>query len=113
MKSVPIWVKFPKLPFKYLSEKNLFRIAGIIRSALKIDQATKAKDKLIFDRVMIEVGMQQQLPDVVEFCNEHGLLVTQMVEYEWKPVKCGKCKGFGHEDIQCKRNTGRKIWVWT
>lgn len=77
-----------------------------------MDHATKEKDKLIFARVVIEVGLQHKLPDTIKLCHEIGVIMEQKVESEWKPVqKCDRCKGFGHEKKQCRRNIRRKVWV--
>ena len=67
MQQVPIWVKFPGLPLKYWGEKSLFKIAGIIWKVIKMDQATKRKEKLLFARVLVEVGLKQDLPETIEF----------------------------------------------
>lgn len=40
----------------------------------QMDQATLTKDKLAFARIMVEVVIQQVLPDVVSFVNEHGVV---------------------------------------
>lgn len=71
VKNVSIWVIFPKLPFTYSGEENVFKIACIMGNVVKMDQVMKDKDQLSFARVMIEAGMQHKLSSVVEFCNEH------------------------------------------
>lgn len=76
-----------------------------------MDQATKEKEKLNFVRVMVEVGIHDVLPENIVFCNEHGSRVEQKVEYEWRPIKCSTCKGFGHEGENCRNKDGKKIWV--
>lgn len=63
VKNVPIWIKLPNLPIKYSGERSLFKIAGLVRKAVKMDQETKAKDKLSFARLMVEVGLKQTLPE--------------------------------------------------
>ncbi|XP_057251794.1 uncharacterized protein LOC125498534 [Beta vulgaris subsp. vulgaris] len=76
-----------------------------------MDQATKEKEKLSFARVMVEVGINDELPDSIAFCNEHGNRMEQKVEYEWRPIQCTQCKGFGHELEACRNKGGKKIWV--
>lgn len=61
-----------------------------------MNQATKGKEKLFFPRVLVEVGLKQDIPDTIEFCNEYGTKVQQKAEFEWRPIKCTKCSGFGH-----------------
>ncbi|XP_057249289.1 uncharacterized protein LOC130590763 [Beta vulgaris subsp. vulgaris] len=111
VKMVPIWVKLPGLPFKYWGEKSLFKIVGQMGKVIRMDDATQARDRLSYARVMVEVVVQSQLLEVIQFCNEHGSIVDQKVEYEWKPVQCGKCSGFGHDTDTCRKSEGKKKWV--
>ncbi|KAM3234286.1 hypothetical protein P3L10_019646 [Capsicum annuum] len=37
------------------------------------------------------------------FEDENGRIIDQMVDYEWKPVLRSKCKNFGHEVTQCRK----------
>lgn len=76
-----------------------------------MDVATKSKERLNFARVMVEVGRKKELPDTIRFCNEHGVIVDQNVEYEWRPVQCGRCSGFWHEEVHCRKQQGRTMWV--
>ncbi|KAH0776179.1 hypothetical protein KY290_007590 [Solanum tuberosum] len=39
----------------------------------------------------------------MSFENEVGKIVEQKVEYEWKPVWCTKCKNYGQELRECRR----------
>lgn len=109
--NVPIWIKLPQLPFKYWGERSLFKIAGMVGKVIKMDQATKEKEKLNFARVMVEIGINDTLPDSIVFCNEHGNRMEQKVEYEWRPIQCTQCKGFRHELENCRNKGGRKMWV--
>ena len=111
VKMGPIWVKLPGLPFKCWGEKSLFKIVGQMGKAIKMNDATKAKNRLSYARVMVEVAIQNQHPELVQFCNEHGNIVDQKLEYEWKPVQCGKCLGFGHDNEHCRKLEGKKKWV--
>lgn len=76
-----------------------------------MDQATKARDKLNYSRIMVEVHMKQELPEVISFCNEHGDMVEQQIEYEWRPIVCKKCAGLGHIEEECRKGAGRRTWV--
>lgn len=109
--NVRIWIKMPGLPIKYWGERSLFKIAGLVGRAVKMDMATKSKDRLSYARVMVEVPMKQQLPGTISFYNEHGKIVEQKLEYEWLPVVCKKCSGVGHNEEDCRKGVGKKIWV--
>lgn len=80
-------------------------------NVVKMDQAAKNKDKLAFARVMVEVGINQELPDEVTFCIEHGNVVKQKIKYEWRPSFCTKCSGYGHEAAICTKNIGTRVWI--
>lgn len=43
--------------------------------------------------------------------NEHGINVMQKIRYEWRPVLCNTCKGYGYNSEDCWKNVGRKVWV--
>lgn len=65
---------------------------------IKADRATIERDMLSFARVMIEVSVKDDLPDVVEFLDEWGNKVIQEVQYEWKPNHCQNCGGMGPQN---------------
>ncbi|GAB2278288.1 hypothetical protein Dimus_012976, partial [Dionaea muscipula] len=38
-------------------------------------------------------------------------LVVQKVVFEWMPIRCSKCSGWGHKEIQCiKKDRMRQEW---
>lgn len=100
---VPLWIKLTGLNVKYWGERSLFKIAGMIGKAIKVDQATLNRDKLMFAKVLVEINMGQGCPKVLQFINEEGVQIEQSVEYEWLPTVCSVCKGMGHVSDQCKR----------
>ncbi|XP_062119282.1 uncharacterized protein LOC133833036 [Humulus lupulus] len=49
-------------------------------------------------------------PKSIQFINEHGQIMEQGVEYEWLPIKCKTCAGFGHSMAECRKE--KKVqWV--
>ncbi|KAL9230735.1 hypothetical protein vseg_006049 [Gypsophila vaccaria] len=114
---VPAWIQLHNLPLK-LWGKSLPKITGLIGKYIKSDSATEEKSKIGFARVMVELKIDQNLPEVVSFKDEKGLLTNVEVEYEWKPVTCANCKGMGHLKEQCRRlepnktqkPTVKKVW---
>ena len=80
---------------------------------MKLDQATVNKDRLMYARIMIEVTMNQELPENICFENEKGIVVQQDVKYEWRPTFCEGCKGLGHSKENCKnglKNQVQRTW---
>ncbi|XP_074266067.1 uncharacterized protein LOC141588528 [Silene latifolia] len=96
VKEVPVWVKILNLPLKFWG-KCLPRIAGLLGKFVRCDEATEAKTRLGFARVMIDVPFGKPIPDDVKFMDTDGSVVSLKVEFEWKPLLCTQCKGIGHE----------------
>uniref|UniRef100_A0A803QPV1 Reverse transcriptase domain-containing protein n=1 Tax=Cannabis sativa TaxID=3483 RepID=A0A803QPV1_CANSA len=77
-----------------------------------VDSVTKERDKLSFPRVLVEVSMNQEFADIVEFEDEYGNNVEVVIKYEWKPLKCNHCFGLGHSTDECKKKSGsKKEWI--
>ena len=79
---------------------------------IKPDNPTLNKDKLQFARVLIETDLDAPLPDTITFINEKGSTISQVVQYDWKPIVCTGCKGFGHEGKNCRRGTTAFVKRW-
>ncbi|XP_010669917.1 uncharacterized protein LOC104887033 [Beta vulgaris subsp. vulgaris] len=71
---------------------------------------------------MVEVKFGDDLPEQIEFENENGVLTSQMIKYEWRPIKCDECGGVGHDGEACrmkkeevqkerKKLKIKKVWV--
>lgn len=59
--------------------KGLSKIGSLVGKPLIVDQNTEKRNVLNFARILVEVEMGTQLPDVVRFKNEKGKLVEQPV----------------------------------
>ncbi|KAH0685006.1 hypothetical protein KY289_022758 [Solanum tuberosum] len=102
LETVPIWIKFPGLDFKYWSKAGLSKIGSLIGKPMMVDHNTEARNGLNFARILVEVELGAQLPDVVKFKNEKGKLIEQTVQYDWKPTLCKFCKKYGHDEEVCR-----------
>ncbi|XP_074278117.1 uncharacterized protein LOC141601719 [Silene latifolia] len=98
--SVPAWIRLHNFPLKFWG-KGLPKI-------VKSDVATEERTRLGYARVMLEMEVDQKLPEKIEFKDEKGAVNQVAVEYEWKPIRCIKCKGMGHDKEQCKRGELKK-----
>ncbi|KAL9232819.1 hypothetical protein vseg_007884 [Gypsophila vaccaria] len=111
---VPMWMKLHKLLLKYWGAA-LEKIAGIVGNFMNADYTTEQKTRLAYARVLIQVKLGVELPKTVTFMDANGVLETVLVEFEWQPVQCLKCQGFGHMSLNCKRleggKIGKKAWV--
>lgn len=57
----------------------------------------------MFARVLVEVEVDQQFPDRVQFKNEKGMVVDQKAHYAWRPIVCKQCSVYGHSQSECVR----------
>ncbi|XP_074306326.1 uncharacterized protein LOC141641568 [Silene latifolia] len=62
-----------------------------------------------FARIMVEVEIGQQFPNVIKFLDENGKTQTLKVRYDWLPLSCTTCKGMGHLAEQCRKGTEKKV----
>lgn len=110
--SVPIWVELKGLDLKYWGVKSMSKIVSRIGKFVRADKVTQEKSNLSFARVLVEVKIDQQFPEMIQFLNENGVVINQQVYYEWKPIKCTQCNGYGHNKDQCfKPVQQKKKWV--
>ncbi|KAL9238991.1 hypothetical protein vseg_013352 [Gypsophila vaccaria] len=112
VQAVPTWIQFHRLPLKFWG-KSLPKIAGLIGKYIKCDNPTEQRIKLGYARVMVEVAVDGNLPEIVTFKDEKDDIVQVEVEYEWKPVTCGKCHKMGHHIDQCRKGQPPKTRVKT
>nr|XP_009594786.1 uncharacterized protein LOC104091210 [Nicotiana tomentosiformis] len=103
MHTVPIWVKFSGLNFKYWSAKGLSKIGSLVGKPLMVDHNTEQKIGLSFARLLVEVNMDIALPEVVMFRNEMGNVVEQKVAYDWKLTVCKFCNKYGDSKEVCRK----------
>ncbi|XP_074286646.1 uncharacterized protein LOC141611891 [Silene latifolia] len=99
---VPVWVKLSGIPLKFWG-KCLPSIAGLVGKFVQTDRDTFDKVRLSYARVLVELKMDQTLPDKVKFVDENGSVVSVSVDYEWRSVSCASCKGVGHDAEHCRK----------
>ncbi|XP_074297304.1 uncharacterized protein LOC141628012 [Silene latifolia] len=95
---VPVWIRLYDLDIKYWG-LALPKIVGLVGKPICSDQATKNKEFLGFARYLVEVKVGEQLPDSIQFIDEHDNCQTQLdmkrvsvrtakpkkVQQVWKP----------------------------
>ncbi|KAM3374832.1 hypothetical protein P3S68_013546 [Capsicum galapagoense] len=67
--TVPIWIKFSGLDFKYWSRKGLSKIGSLIAKPLMVDHQNEEGNGLNFARLLVQVEMGAELSDEVRFKN--------------------------------------------
>ena len=48
--TISIWVHLPALPMEYWGERCIRKIVGLLGNVIKVDNATKNKDRLMYAR---------------------------------------------------------------
>ncbi|XP_074305258.1 uncharacterized protein LOC141640349, partial [Silene latifolia] len=115
---VPIWIIFYGLPLKFWGNA-LKKIASLVGNPIRCDSNTQLNTFLGYARIMVEVKVGDDLPDVIEFMDELDVKHRQIIHYEWKPTISTECKALGHFSCHCRRKDkqpkgpvrGRKTWV--
>ncbi|KAJ8432624.1 hypothetical protein Cgig2_033497 [Carnegiea gigantea] len=111
LKSLPIWIQLPDLDLNYWGLESLSKVSSTLGIPLKTDKYTQEKSKIRYARVLVDMQLDGHFPEFIEFFNEHDILISQQVHYEWVPVKCKFCGTYGHVEDVCKKKTiTRKEW---
>ncbi|XP_062085877.1 uncharacterized protein LOC133791983 [Humulus lupulus] len=109
VKSVPVWVRLPGLGLQYWGTKCLSAIMSTIGVPILVDKVTKDRSMMQFARVLVEIELSEDLPKSVQFLNEKGQLIEQLLEFEWLPTQCRGCKVYGHTERMCNK---KPVEVW-
>ncbi|XP_074277814.1 uncharacterized protein LOC141601429 [Silene latifolia] len=103
VKCVPAWIRLNKLPLKFWG-KSIVKLANLVGTYVKSNNATDQKTRLGFACVMVELQIDQKFPKTIKFLDEKKQLIQIDVEYEWKPTLCTKCKQLAHEKDNCRKD---------
>ena len=88
----------------------LSKLGSILGVPIRTDQHTKDKTYLQYARLLIDITLKKDFPDYIEFVNDQGILICQMVTYEWRPMICNHCGMYGHSGNQCRKKKTRQEW---
>ncbi|KAJ6984032.1 hypothetical protein NC653_022297 [Populus alba x Populus x berolinensis] len=95
--TLPVWIRLHGLPFPLWSKQGLSLAASMVRRPLFCDELTYTCTRLEYARLCVEVDAA--LPFVHNFEIDSPLSIaplTVTIDYECKPLRCGKCNVFGH-----------------
>ncbi|CAH9109225.1 unnamed protein product [Cuscuta epithymum] len=106
---VPIWVKFPKLPWKLWNDEAMSEVASMVGIPLTTDKITQEKTNHNFARVLIEVDVSNPPPLSFPIRLSSRKVFKQMVIYETFPNYCFHCKEYGHHPFICKKLAPTKV----
>lgn len=110
IRTLPIQIEM-HLDFKDYGEQCLHKIASHVGKLIKLDQATKKRDKLQYARMMIEVKLDMEFPEEISFYKNNNKVLGVKVEYDWKPTQCATYKGMGHRALECRNPVARHVWM--
>ena len=92
LRSVPIWIQFPGLPWEFWSTDSLSLIGSICGKPFYCDQCTITKSMLSYDRIQVEMDVFGDFLDFVTLKDESGAQFKQPIIYKWRPLYCETCK---------------------
>lgn len=99
--SMPLWVRFDKLPDSYWTEECLSRLASCIGPPLCADELTSKLEILPFAKICVNYTIGDPLPSSIPVTTldpstgaKHSEDV--LVSYPNRPLVCTSCKSLGH-----------------
>ena len=100
--TIPIWVNIHHIPLEYWNSEGLSHIASAIGKPLYVDRMTASCRRISYARLCIEVNAEFELLknfdiEVEDPISGTSSLISLHVEYQWSPIRCAKCKKFGHD----------------
>ena len=81
VKNIPIWIELHRLALRYWGEKSLTKIVSRVGKFTMVDQATLNRHRLQFARILVEVNVDQDFPNLVHFKDENEVIREQRVVY--------------------------------
>ncbi|KAL9235733.1 hypothetical protein vseg_010472 [Gypsophila vaccaria] len=110
--TVPVWIRLRGLELKYWGQTCLKKFAGEIGEFVRPDEYTRVKSHLEYARILVEMEMNKELKYDIEFVDEMDTEKRISVEYEWLPISCKGCGGFGHASSDCRKKGGTLHMMW-
>ena len=107
LRTIPIWIKLPKLPLYLWGERSLNKIGSAIGTPMVTDECTTHKLRVSYARMLVEVDITRKLVEEIAIKDKDGRKIMQPIEYEWRPKFCDKCQKIGH---QCGNGVKKKKW---
>lgn len=112
--SIPLWVKFSKIPDCYWTQKGLSWLGSSIGRPLCVDDLTSKLEVLPFAKICVEYKIGDDLPDTIQVQSldpvmEEMVEVEVLVHYPFKPLVCSGCRSLGHKVGACPKT--KRVWV--
>ena len=100
--TLPIWVNIYNIPMEYWNAEGFSYIASAVGKPLHVHNMTASCQRISYARICVEVDATFELVknfdiQIVDPISRLPELINIRVEYQWSPVRCAKCKKFGHD----------------
>ncbi|GJR32996.1 reverse transcriptase domain-containing protein [Tanacetum coccineum] len=95
LNSVPIWVKLYDILIVAFTADDLSAMATKLGKSIMLDST----DRELKEEMVIAIPHVEDVGEVLH---------SARVEYKWKPLRCGMCMIFGHDDMLCPKRVVRK-----
>lgn len=96
---IPIWAQLYNVPLDLWTTTGLSYVASALGKPLYADRMTESCKRLNYAKICVEVDVNSELPNSFDVLAD-GDKFSIKVWYPSKPLKCGKCKVFGHRPCQ-------------
>lgn len=70
--TIPLWVKFPQLPFHLWGARSLSKIGSVIGAPLVMDECTTNKLRVSYARILVKVDISQELKKDITIKDDEG-----------------------------------------
>lgn len=112
--TIPLWVKFSKVPDCYWTSKGLSWLGSTIGRPICADNLTSKLEVLPFAKLCVDYKIGDDLPDRIEVevldpVSEDITVEEVLVDYPFKPLVCSGCRSLGHKVGACP--TTKRKWV--
>ena len=85
--SLPICVQFLGLDREFWGLDSLSKIGSMLGVPLKTDKFTKDRTMLRYAGLLIDIELNEDFSEYIEFASEYNVLIRHPVIYEWKPFQ--------------------------
>ncbi|KAL9676187.1 hypothetical protein QQ045_004400 [Rhodiola kirilowii] len=99
--ALPVWIRLPRLKAHLADTIILSRLCSRLGTPICTDGVTAEGSSYNFARVCVEIYVDQEFMDHIEYEDPYGNCYVQLVVYEWKPPRCHNYCNFGHLSDKC------------
>ncbi|XP_059290257.1 uncharacterized protein LOC132043810 [Lycium ferocissimum] len=97
LQTIPLWVRYPKLPLSCWNPESLSQISSVLGNPLFADECTNKVERISFARVLVEIDITRELPKKITVLDLKGRTFAQRVDYDWEPLYCSQYLMVGHK----------------